>query len=64
MTEERKRAVVVINNDANKAFTVTVSIPNAGKLVTATPEELEAKPSTGTLQIPARSAVILMELHR
>ena len=64
MTEEGKRAVVVINNDANKAFTVTVSIPNAGKLITATPEELEAKPSTGTLQIPARSAVVLMELHR
>jgi hypothetical protein len=61
VTTEGKRAVVVINNAPDKAIAVTVSIPGAGKLVTATPDELEAKPSNGTLQIPARSAIVLME---
>jgi len=56
-----KRAVVIINQESGKAITAKVEVPNAGKLVVATPEEPEAQPMTGTLQIPARSAAVVME---
>jgi hypothetical protein len=56
-----KRAVVVINQEIDKAITAKVNLPNAGKLVVATPEQLQGEPTTGTLQIPARSAAVLIE---
>jgi len=56
-----KRAVVVINQEFNKAITATVDLPKAGSLVMATPENPEARPTSGTLKIPARSAVVVME---
>ena len=55
-----KRAVVVVNTDS-KAITATVQIPNAGNLVTATPDDPDAQPATGVIQIPARSAAAVME---
>jgi hypothetical protein len=56
-----KRAVVVINTEPQKSITVTVDVPNAGKLVTATPEDPEEKKLTGQINIPARSATVFME---
>lgn len=56
-----KRAVVVVNQEANKPITATVNLPRAGKLVVATPENPDAQPATGTLLIPARSAAVVME---
>lgn len=56
-----KRAVVIANMEVDKAITATVKLPNAGTLVTATPEQPDSKPTTGTIQIPARSAVVIME---
>jgi hypothetical protein len=56
-----KRAVVVISQELDKAITAKVYLPNASKLVVATPEEPDAEPTDGTLQIPARSAAIVME---
>jgi hypothetical protein len=56
-----KRAVVVVNPDSEKAITAKVSLPNAGSLVSATPEQPESAASTGTLRIPARSVAVLME---
>ena len=56
-----KRAVVVVNQEEEKAITAKVNLPNAGTLVTATPERPDAQPTTGKLQIPARSAIVVME---
>ena len=56
-----KRAVVVINGEIDKAITATVNLPNAGKLIVATPELPDGESAIGTLQIPARSAVVVIE---
>jgi Domain of unknown function (DUF6259)/Glycosyl hydrolase family 30 beta sandwich domain len=61
VTPAGKRAVVVVNGESANAITAAVSLQNPGRLVTATPEQLEAQPSSGTLRIPARSVAVLME---
>ena len=61
VTASGKRAVVVVNQELSKAITATVKLPNAGKLVVATPEQPDDVPTDGTLQIPARSAAVVME---
>lgn len=55
------RAVVVVNLETKKSITVTLEIPKAGKLVSATPEEPVARPVSGPLHIPPRSAIVVME---
>jgi hypothetical protein len=56
-----ERAVVVVNASSTDAITAKVSLPNAGKLVVATPEQPDAQATAGTLQIPARSVAVVME---
>ena len=58
-----KRAVVVVNQDFSKAITAKVEISDLrqARLVTVTPEQPEALPTDGTVQIPPRSAAIVME---
>jgi hypothetical protein len=56
-----KRAVVVVNMEHDKPIMAKVDLPQAGKLVLATPESPDAKASSGTLAIPARSVAVLME---
>jgi hypothetical protein len=56
-----KRALVVINEESEKEITVKVELPNAGILVSATPEQPEARPTSDRLDIPARSAAVVME---
>jgi Domain of unknown function (DUF6259) len=56
-----KRAVVVINPSFNESITAKVDLPNAGNLVVATPEQPDGQPTDGTLNIPARSAVVVIE---
>lgn len=53
--------MVVVNAEFSKAITAKVELLNPGKLVTATPEQLDARPTDGTLEIPARSVVVVME---
>ena len=60
-TPTGKRAVVVLNMEHDKPITAKVDLPQPGNLVVATPENPDAKPSNGTLTIPARSAAVLME---
>lgn len=62
VTATGKRAVVVINQEFKKAITVRVELPNPGSLMVATPEQPDAQPTSGMLQIPARSAAAVMEL--
>ena len=61
VTATGKRAVVVVNRESNRAVTATVELPHAGKLVVATPEQPDARATSGTLQVPARSAAVVME---
>ncbi len=56
-----KRAVVVVNLEQAKPIMAKLDLPHPGTLVMATPEEPDAKPFSGSLNIPARSAVIVME---
>jgi len=60
-TAAGKRAVIVVNLETRKAITATLDVPNPGSLMAATPEQPDARPVSGTLQIPARSAVVVME---
>lgn len=61
VTMSGKRAVVVINSGRDRSITAKVELPNARPLVAVTPEQPEAQPTSGTLKIPPRSAVVLME---
>ena len=56
-----KRAVIVVNLEQAKPITANLDLPSPGTLVAATPEEPDAKPFPGSLQIPARSVVVVME---
>jgi hypothetical protein len=60
-TAAGKRAVVIVNLEAQKALTAILDIPDSGILMSASPEQLDAKPVSGSLQIPARSALVVME---
>jgi hypothetical protein len=60
-TAAGKRAVIVANLDSSRAITASLDIPNPGKLLAATPEQPDAQPTSGELQIPARSAIVVME---
>ena len=44
------------------AITAKVNLPNPGKLIVATPEQPDGKPTNGTLEVPARSAAVLIEV--
>jgi hypothetical protein len=61
VTSTGKRAVIVVNQESRKSITATVDLPKAGKLLTATPEDPDARATSGTLTIAARSAAVLME---
>lgn len=56
-----KRSVVVVNQEFKKSISATVELPNCGSLFVATPEQPDARPTIGRLQIPARSAAVVME---
>jgi len=61
VTTSGKRAIVVVNTESDKAITAQVELQDSGKLVVASPEQPEALSTQGKLQIPARSAVVVME---
>ena len=58
-----KRAVVIVNEKSDTTITATVKLSNPGKLAVVTPEQPETQSTAGTLQIPARSAAVLLELY-
>lgn len=61
MAANGRRAVVVVNLEPAKTIIATVDLPLHSQLVVATPENPDSVASDGTLQIPARSAAVLME---
>ena len=56
-----KRAVVLVNESSDKAITAKVILPHAGKLVACSPEHPDSQSTDGTLNIPPRSAAVVME---
>ena len=60
-TAAGKRAIIIANMESTKSITATLDLPNAGRLMSATPEQPEAQPASSRLQIPARSAIVVME---
>ncbi len=65
VTATGKRAVVVVNQEYRRAITATVklsgSLPDSGRLLVATPENPETNPTDGVVNIPARSAAVVIE---
>ena len=57
-----KRAVVIINEERSKTIAAKLDLPNPGRLMCASPEDPEARPTSGVLRVPARSAVVVMEV--
>ncbi|HEX3628051.1 MAG TPA: DUF6259 domain-containing protein [Verrucomicrobiae bacterium] len=56
-----KRAVIVVNEDSEKSITADVDLPQAGKLMACSPEQPDGQSTDGTLNIPARSAAVVLE---
>jgi hypothetical protein len=52
---------VVVNAKSGKKITAKAEQPIPDRLIVATPEQLGAQPTSGTLLISARSAVVVME---
>ena len=61
VTSRGKRAVVIVNKELSRTIAADVELPHPGPLLVATPEEPNARPATHPLQIPCRSAAVLME---
>lgn len=45
-----------------KDISTKLNLPNPGKLMCASPEDPEARPTFGAVRVPARSAVVVMEV--
>jgi len=62
-TASGKRAVAIANMESGKTIAATLDLLNPGKLMAASPEQPEARPvsATAALQIPPRSALVVME---
>jgi hypothetical protein len=58
---DQKRAVVVVNLETTRSIKVELEIPEPDQLVSVTPEDPEPKTTSGSLEIPARSAIVVME---
>jgi hypothetical protein len=62
LADSGKRAVVVVNPGSESAITANVTLPNPGNLIVATPEQPDGQPTNGTVQVPARSAAVVIEV--
>ena len=60
-TDSGKRAVILVNMEPSKVISATMNVPNPGGFVAATPEEPDPRPVSDSIQIPARSAIVVME---
>ena len=61
VTSSGKRAVVVVNDTSDKAIIANLMLPHPGKLAACSPEQPNAQSSDGTLNIPPRSAAVVLE---
>lgn len=56
-----KRAVAIANMESSKTIRVQLQLPNAGRLLAATPEQPDASAISDKFEIPARSAIVILE---
>ncbi len=61
VTGAGKRTVVVINQGREKSVSAKVQLPNPGQLLVATPEQPDARPTSGEVELAPRSAAVIME---
>ena len=59
-TSTGKRAIVLVN-PVRKAVNCKVNMHNQGKLVVASPEQQDATETDGNVEVPPRSALVIME---
>ncbi len=59
--KEGKRAAVVVNQEQKNSISAAVELPHPGRLEVVTPEQPGAQPTSGTVQIPPRSAAVILE---
>jgi hypothetical protein len=62
VTRSGKRAVVVVNLEQDKAISAKVALPDGLRLAIVTPERPDTEPAAGPVNIPARSAAVVLEL--
>lgn len=62
VANDHKRAVVIMNLEEQRPITLSVDLPNAGTLVSASPEQPEPQASGTSVNVPAQSALVLMEV--
>jgi hypothetical protein len=60
-SEQKLRAVALINDDPSTAHEATLELDRAGSLSCASPEFPELQPCSSTIVVPARSAVVVFE---
>ena len=53
--------MVIVNPGRDKTVRAKLELPNPGRLVVATPEQPDVRPTSGVLEIPPRSAAVVME---
>lgn len=56
-----KRAVVVVNTGDSRPISAIVELPNAARLAVVSPEDSDPQPTTGRINIPPRSAAVVIE---
>jgi len=61
VAESCKHAVVVVNPSLDRTVSAEVKLPSPGALSVATPEEPDARPLSGALTVPPRSAAVVFE---
>lgn len=61
MGKTGKRAVVIVNQEQKNPISATLELPNPGHLELVTPEQPDAQSTSGTVQIPPRSAAVILE---
>lgn len=62
VTRSGKRSIVLVSKEWSNAIRATVEIPKPGTLVVVTPENPDPVPMQGKLEVPARSAAVILEL--
>jgi len=62
VTRSGKRSIVVVSKEWSNAIRVRAEMPKPGTLVVVTPENPDPVPTQGKLEVPARSAAVILEL--
>jgi hypothetical protein len=62
IANDRMRAIVIMNLEEQRSICAQIDVPQAQSVMIATPEQPEAQATGTSVNIPAHSAVIVMEI--